>query len=402
MTDDSKSFYASLKPFSRFSDLTEAAHYRPVPEDWWIVITDVKGSTEALAQNRYKDVNLLGASSIISVLNVLRGVDVPFVFGGDGATLLIHDSDIERIKPALRGTQRLARDVLDFELRVGLVPVAMLAGSGTSVHVAKFAISDKASIAMIRGGGLNYVEKLVKDTSDVGASFRLQISDSAGDETASFEGLSCRWNPIKAKRGEMMSLLIAALRQENSEAIYKRIIRKIESILDPNLSRPTTGEMAGRGIHIPSLFKELRMQTMGKSFKLKLKFAYSILFQVAVMRGFMLTGAKSKSFDATKYFAEMGDNSDFQKFDDMIRMVRDCTIQQRDQVLAALVEERAKGEIAYGVHMSNEALLTCLVFQLDNHIHFVDGSGGGYALAAKQLKEQLKESAGAKTGGYEL
>ena len=231
MTANSKDFYASLKPFSRFSDLTEAAHYRPVPEDWWVVITDVKGSTEALAQNRYKDVNLLGASSIISVLNVLRGTDVPFVFGGDGATLLIHESDIEKIKPALRGTQRLARDVLDFELRVGMVPVAMLAGSGTSVQVAKFAISSQTSIAMIRGGGLNYVEKLVKDTSDIGASFRLKIAESLEDDPTSFEGLSCRWNPIKAKRGEMMSLLIVALRQESSEETYKRVIRKIESIL---------------------------------------------------------------------------------------------------------------------------------------------------------------------------
>jgi hypothetical protein len=35
--------------------------------------------------------------------------------------------------------------------------------------------------------------------------------------------------------------------------------------------------------------------------------------------------------------------------------------------------------------------MTCLVFQLDNHIHVVDGGGGEYALAAKQLKSQINK-----------
>jgi hypothetical protein len=38
-----------------------------------------------------------------------------------------------------------------------------------------------------------------------------------------------------------------------------------------------------------------------------------------------------------------------------------------------------------------QALLTCIVFSYNgNHVHFVDGSDGGYALAARSLKAQLK------------
>jgi hypothetical protein len=35
--------------------------------------------------------------------------------------------------------------------------------------------------------------------------------------------------------------------------------------------------------------------------------------------------------------------------------------------------------------------LTCIVFSYNgNHVHFVDGSDGGYAMAARGLKAQLK------------
>lgn len=386
-----------MNAFHRFSDLTESSNYQRAPNDWWIIITDVKGSTHAIENNRYKDVNLLGASSIIAVLNILKGQQVPFVFGGDGATLLVHDSDVERVKPALLGTRRLAQDVFGFELRVGLVPVAMLSQCGAVVEVGKFAISEKSTIATLRGGGLSLAEKLVKDPRPENSKYRLEFDGSIVADVTSFEGLSCRWNPIKAKPGcEFISLLVVATDLSTSEAVYRRIIGKIESILDEQASRPISPEKLDRGLNVASLVKEMHIHTIGQSIFAKASRFLRIIFEVAVMRIFMATGAKTKDFSADKYIQEMSDNTDFQKFDDMIRMVRDCTTQQRDQIQELLAAERAAGHIAYGLHSSNEALLTCLVFQLDNHIHFVDGSNGGYALAAKQLKEQLKTPAAAE------
>jgi hypothetical protein len=36
--------------------------------------------------------------------------------------------------------------------------------------------------------------------------------------------------------------------------------------------------------------------------------------------------------------------------------------------------------------------MTCVVFSLqrENHVHFIDGNDGGYALAALQFKQQVK------------
>jgi hypothetical protein len=50
-----------------------------------------------------------------------------------------------------------------------------------------------------------------------------------------------------------------------------------------------------------------------------------------------------------------------------------------------------KKKIFYDLHISNEALMTCMVESAtdNHHIHFIDGAGG-YALAALQLKEQVR------------
>lgn len=47
----------------------------------------------------------------------------------------------------------------------------------------------------------------------------------------------------------------------------------------------------------------------------------------------------------------------------------------------------------YGFHVSDRALMTCLVYEEQGrHIAFIDGADGGYALAAKVLKEKLKSN----------
>jgi hypothetical protein len=44
------------------------------------------------------------------------------------------------------------------------------------------------------------------------------------------------------------------------------------------------------------------------------------------------------------------------------------------------------------MHKSREALMTCIVQSYNgNHLHFVDGSDGGYALAARELKRRLSD-----------
>ncbi len=95
------------------------------------------------------------------------------------------------------------------------------------------------------------------------------------------------------------------------------------------------------------------------------------------------------------YTEEMVENTDFRKFDGILRMVIDGSEAQYGDLREYLEGQHREGRLAYGMHRSREALLTCIVFSYNgNHVHFVDGSDGGYAIAARGLKAQLKSLRG--------
>ena len=92
----SESFYAKMPAFTNFAELTQIENFQEVPSDWVVIITDVRSSTKAIEDGRYKDVNTIGAATIVSLNNVMEDGDYPFVFGGDGATAVIPKSHLSR------------------------------------------------------------------------------------------------------------------------------------------------------------------------------------------------------------------------------------------------------------------------------------------------------------------
>src|SRR6266851_9622408 len=60
-TPGSETFYGSIPVFRGFGSLMDPALYSPLPDDWTIGIADVVESTKAIAERRYKAVNMAGA-----------------------------------------------------------------------------------------------------------------------------------------------------------------------------------------------------------------------------------------------------------------------------------------------------------------------------------------------------
>ena len=118
----------------------------------------------------------------------------------------------------------------------------------------------------------------------------------------------------------------------------------------------------------------------------------SLVVKLSVTVGRVLMRRRNNAFGLPdgEYREAVIANTDFRKFDDTLRMVLDLSSAQCRSIETMLEGEHAKGNLCYGLHLATTSLMTCAISDYrTEHMHFVDGSDGGYALAAKQLKEQL-------------
>ena len=379
MSDDDH-FYEQLPAMADFGDVPDPHHYAPAPATWLLVITDVEGSTKAIEEGRYKDVNALGVASIVAVQNACPGVELPFVFGGDGATLLCPASRRATLEAAIRGLQERAKDGFNLGMRGGIVPVGALRDAGHEVLVARYAASENASFAMLAGSGISEGEKWVKDKTR-GDEFAVRT----GPSEVNFDGFECRWKPIPSRNGEMLSVLVQALgsAREGLTEIYRQVIKNFERILEGD-GRPVATSNLQLGDSMDDFASELKLRGKGGVA------GAAMLAKNRIGQNSMDTGKKRLGFDGREYRQEVAANTDFRKFDETLRMVIDVSSAQKDALLAFLEMERGSGRLIYGVHSAKSALMTCVVRERKgNHVHFVDGASGGYALAAKQLKAML-------------
>jgi len=95
---------------------------------------------------------------------------------------------------------------------------------------------------------------------------------------------------------------------------------------------------------------------------------------------------KKGDIDGALYVSDVAANADFRKFDDGLRMTLDCSSEFADALEQRL--EVASDIAEYGTFRQDHALLTCYVPSITDrgHVHFVDGAGGGYAMAAQAMK----------------
>jgi hypothetical protein len=379
-------FYDKIRGFSKFHELTDPVHYTAVPDDWYVVITDVVGSTKAIEEGRYKEVNVVGAATIIAVLNNAKGFNIPYAFGGDGATLLIPSHLLQSVKDTLCAVQTRVYKMLSLDLRAGFVSVADLYREGAWLKVAKYHLSPTVTQAAFQGNALGLAEQWIKKGG--GKTLICEHSDDSG---LSLEGLECRWQPIENKNGIMLSLLVKVLpaHEQHAWEIYSELMQQIGAIY-PDSSGAFPVKPSGMKLSFSPLamLKEASMRTTS----IIGRFAYLAAMYIQNTIGWLSFTRKKPvgTFDGEQYLSELAANTDARKFDEMLRMVMDSSFAQKEQLETLLEARHRQGQIAYGIHSSQKALMTCLVFNLSgNHIHFVDGADGGYALAAKQLKAQL-------------
>ncbi len=377
---DTEQFYGQLPPLTEFEALTDSQNFVPVPADWLILITDVEKSTVAIANGRYKTVNLLGACSIAAVTNACQGLDIPFVFGGDGATLLIPPSLEAVCREALLGTQALAAREFRLLLRVGIVPVAAVRAAGHDVRVAKLRLSQRYSQAHLSGGGLTYAMGQVKALN---STYRLSDHRT---HAADFSGLECRWQDIPSAGGDTVSLIVAAIAP--SQAVYSQLIQTIRRIYG-TLEPPVIPAALNLSLNPRRL--SLEVQVRAQQWWQKLLYGARLGLETLIGWVAMRWQLRLGGDDWGRYKEHVICTTDFRKFDDRLQMVLAGSPRQTTQLLTYLQHQQSAKRLVYGVHISNRAIMTCLIAErFGNQVHFIDGADGGYAAAAVQFQRHCQ------------
>ena len=373
-------FYQRLPVFRNFTQVADDTCFRPLPDDWMVGVADVRQSTKAIRENRYKAVNMAGAAVIASIANALKGRDFPFVFGGDGASFAVPPEDAALARQALAETATWVAEDLDLSLRIAMVSVADIRAHSHDVRVARYMPSENVSIAMFSGGGMAWADAAMK-RGEIG------VPPAPPGSHPDLSGLSCRYELIPSQRGQVLSLVVApGARADPDEfrAVVEAVTRIVEKT--PDASRPLPGQ--GLRLRWPPQGYDLEARASrraGESIRArKAKVLALTLLYFLIMR----SGLRVGRFIPSKYTQELIENSDFRKFDDSLRMVLDCTPELSAEIEDYLKKAAAKGLVRYGAHRQDAAMMTCFTPSPvnPNHVHFIDGAQGGYTLAAAALK----------------
>jgi hypothetical protein len=380
-------FYQQVPEVSSFSEVVNPEIYSPLPDNWSIISTDIKGSTDAIRAGMYKQVNMAGASIIAAISNYFKPVRLPFIFGGDGSTVAIPTRNIDQINGILIYCKEAVQKAYGLELATGCLSMKKIRKAGHDILIAKYKLSDHVEQALFWGSGLEYVEELVKSEE-----FKI---DSFERTEADFSGLECRWNQVPSKNDEIVSIIIKAFGDNDSEKreLYKRSIQKIEHIYGDDINcQPIQLEQLKLSGNPTELSSELKLRSHPSTLLSVIQYSIKLYIMQFLGWFFMKFSIKTSETNWADYKKEFVQHADYRKFSDALRLVISGDISQRLELQDYLEGLYSGKKIAYGIHSSFAAITTCYVTNYQHHhIHFVDGSDGGYAKASQDLKIRLSK-----------
>ncbi len=378
---DTDKFYGKLAPSEDFDTISDGLDFMPLPDDWTVLISDVVNSTGAIERGEYKSVNMVGAASIVAVLNGCDGVDVPFMFGGDGGVVAVPPGAVKAARTRLGALQDQCETLFGLTLRAAAIPVRELRSAGTDVQVRKFQLSGNNHLAMFAGGGLELADKWLKDETQ--NSWHLAAEDAG--RSLDLEGLSCRWQPLRAHNGVMLTIILQTAGDGVTTSQINRNFTRIlgKPINDCAPVQNSNLKLVGLASANLSMERKALRGRYGRYGALAWT-TLTYVFQSLAER----YNRKYVEYNAPKYREELKANTDFRKFDGALRLVIDVSEQQADEIEAFLEGSFKAGDLNYGTWRSDAALMTCLLFDLAQslHVHFIDGADGGYTQAAKAMK----------------
>lgn len=379
--DSGANFFAELPRLANSADTFDTTLYRAAPDDWELVVTDIVGSTQAVAEGRHKTVNFVAAMAIAALKNLCAPIPLPFLFGGDGSVMMVPPAFAASARLALARVRGFALREFSMQLRVGICPVGLLREFGSDVRVGRYEPTPGNHFGVFLGGGVGMLETAARGRGDAGLIAQVAVPLSLDDGVAvDLDGLSCRWNPLKSGRGRMLTLIIQGA--DNPGAVHAQVMAMARQ---GGGAEPVRSDTLRVGWPPKGFLLEAQASRRGGSLWIA---AIKVLANTLIARLIFLVGRPVGGFDPAQYVDEVASNTDFCKHDDTVSFVIDCPQDCIASIRVFLDQEMAAGHLRYGMNVSETALMTCLVTAASGglHVHFVDGGDGGYTAAAKTMK----------------
>jgi len=382
-TSTSLNFYSNLAlQTGSISDLVaNKSLFSKVPEDWYAIAADIKNSTEAVRNGNHDQVNLVATGSVIAILNLAysKNMTIPFFFGGDGATMLIPSELLDGAMAALNQHRINTQENFGLELKIGALCIQEIYEKDISLEISKVKISEILTIPVVLGEGLQYAENLIK------ANFKDSNNESTKiPDLLNLEGMECKWDKISPPNSnqEVVSLIVIACKEEDPSEIFSKVLYNIDTIYGSLDSRK------------PISVKRLKLKASLKKLNDEMRTKLGKYDAIYLLKNWLTTIVGKYYWKNTlagkTYLQKLVELTDTLTIDGRINTVITGTPQQRNSLTSYLDHLEKKGKIKYGLHVSEQSVMSCYVRDMkkDDHIHFVDGAGGGYTKAANQLKNK--------------
>jgi hypothetical protein len=374
-------FFAGLPLLAAARDTFDPSRYRSAPDDWQVAVTDIVNSTGAIAQGRHKTVNFVAAMGIAALRNLCSPTRIPFLFGGDGAVVMVPPEYAAKARVELARVRGMAARDFQMTLRAGLVSVQELRRSGSDVRVGRYEPTPGNSFGVFLGGGIGLLEASIRgrgsDELAALAAVPVALDDGA---PVDLEGLSCRWDTLHSARGAMLTLILQGATDLTD--VYAHVV----TLAGPDSeTRPVRQDTLRTRWPPVGFMLEARARRRGGSL---IVWAARVLIETLLARLVFARAKRIGKFDPERYRSEVMTNTDFCKHDETVCLVIDCPPAAVEAIRKYLDEAAPACGIRYGVHVSQTALMTCLVMSPEDslHVHFVDGGAGGYTSASRSLK----------------
>lgn len=378
-------YYTNLKKSTRtlVDVLDDESYFSEIPNTWHVVVVDIENSTQSVDAGKHHQINLTATGAIISVLNTIRkekkNIEIPYFFGGDGATFIVPAALLNKITVVLENYSLHIKRNIDLTLRVGHTSIKNLSAENSTLKIVKHQLTEQLAIPIVLGNGLKKAEEIIKNT------FVAIDYGNFKKDLLNLEGMECRWkqiNPTQTKN-KVVCLLLDSINETSQRELYRDILTEMDIIFGTFKSRqPIASTNLKLNFSLFKIWEEMKISLVDKNWIYLFKNWISTL----IGKWFL-----NLTEDGKQYLKQIGQLSHTFMLDGMINTIFTAEQDKIDLFIAYLNQLEKDKKIIFGIHVTHASIMSCYVLdRKTKHAHFVDGTEGGYTSAAKMYKTKLR------------